>query len=138
MDYYSIISTISKYALVVIAFAFIINILKDILYYIKSENKEKIYFLRYKIEDKVYLTPIKGEISVGRSKENDIVLQDMSVSKNHFHIKKIGEKYVIIDLKSANGTRVNGENVNKKSLKNHDLIEVGSIKMRFEGKITNV
>jgi hypothetical protein len=51
----------------------------------------------------------KGESFVlGRSSTNDIKVVDMGVSRKHCHIFKVGGKFYIEDLKSTNGTRVNG------------------------------
>lgn len=48
---------------------------------------------------------------MGRSTDNDIILEADDVSRNHAEIKLRGGRYVLTDLNSANGTRVNGERV---------------------------
>ncbi len=65
-------------------------------------------------------------VAVGRLKENDISLDDESVSEDHCTIKKTAGKLVVEDLNTAFGTRVNGEPVRKQDVKVGDKIEVGS------------
>jgi FHA domain len=54
--------------------------------------------------------PFPDRISVGRALNCDIVLRDPSVSKLHAHFKVLGPgEAELTDIKSVNGTRVNGE-----------------------------
>ncbi len=138
MDYFATISTILKYILVVIVFLFTTNILKDILYYIKKESKEKVAILRFGGEDSDKVAVIRDNISVGRASENDVTIKDDSISKRQFHIKKTNKGYNLIDLKSANGTFVNGERVKSVILKNKDVIKIGDEIIVFEERIRNV
>jgi pSer/pThr/pTyr-binding forkhead associated (FHA) protein len=55
--------------------------------------------------------PLVGRITLGRDKDNDIVLEDRLVSRHHAVIQKIGEEYFLEDLDSTNGTLVNGQRV---------------------------
>jgi len=55
--------------------------------------------------------PIVSEISIGRSKENDIVIEDGMTSRKHAIIQKIKEDFFLKDLGSSNGTYVNEERV---------------------------
>ena len=138
MDYFAIISTILKYILVVIVFLFTTNILKDILYYIKKESKEKVAILRFGGEESDKIAVIRDNISVGRAAENDVTIKDDAISKRQFHIKKTNKGYNLIDLKSANGTFVNGERVKSVILKNKDVIKIGDEIIVFEERIRNV
>ncbi len=138
MDYFATISTILKYILVVIVFLFTTNILKDILYYIKKDSKEKVAILRFGGEDSDKVAVIRDNISVGRASENDVTINDDSISKRQFHIKKTNKGYNLIDLKSANGTFVNGERVKSVILKNKDVIKIGDEIIVFEERIRNV
>lgn len=138
MDYFATISTILKYILVVIVFLFTTNILKDILYYIKKESKEKVAILRFGGEDSDKVAVIRDNISVGRASENDVTIKDDAISKRQFHIKKTSKGYNLIDLKSANGTFVNGERVKSVILKNKDVIKIGDEIIVFEERIRNV
>lgn len=138
MDYFAIISTILKYIFVVIVFLFTTNILKDILYYIKKESKEKVAILRFGGEESDKIAVIRDNISVGRAAENDVTIKDDAISKRQFHIKKTNKGYNLIDLKSANGTFVNGERVKSVILKNKDVIKIGDEIIVFEERIRNV
>lgn len=138
MDYFATISTILKYILVVIVFLFTTNILKDILYYIKKESKEKVAILRFGGEESDKIAVIRDNISVGRAAENDVNIKDDAISKRQFHIKKTNKGYNLIDLKSANGTFVNGERVKSVILKNKDVIKIGDEIIVFEERIRNV
>jgi len=55
--------------------------------------------------------PLVGRITLGRSKANDIVLDDKLVSRQHAVIQKIKDEYFLEDLGSTNGTLVNGQRV---------------------------
>jgi len=51
------------------------------------------------------------EIYIGRSPENDIQIRDKSVSRNHLKLIRKEDEYFIRDLKSTNGTFVDGEKI---------------------------
>src|SRR5439155_25566299 len=55
-------------------------------------------------------------ISVGRMPESNIVLADPNVSRNHAEIRPKGTGYVVVDLESTNGTKVNGIRVHEQDL----------------------
>ncbi len=68
---------------------------------------------------------------IGRTSENDIVIDHKSISRNHAKIVQEGDGYAIIDLHSSNGVRVNGEDYGKVDLRRGDLIDLGHVRMRF-------
>jgi signal transduction histidine kinase/pSer/pThr/pTyr-binding forkhead associated (FHA) protein/ActR/RegA family two-component response regulator len=53
-----------------------------------------------------------GVSHIGRSPDNDIQIQDYSISRKHLEILRRDDKFLIEDLKSANGTLLNGERIN--------------------------
>ena len=71
-------------------------------------------------------------ISVGRMPESNIVLADPNVSRNHAEIRPQGNGYVVVDLDSTNGTRVNGVRVKEQDLADGDELAFGNTRMRFE------
>ncbi len=75
----------------------------------------------------------KNEIMIGRNAENDIVVENLAVSKLHARIVKQDEAYYIEDLNSTNGTYLNKIRITKKDLKDNDIISVGkhSIEIHF-------
>jgi pSer/pThr/pTyr-binding forkhead associated (FHA) protein len=56
---------------------------------------------------------------VGRLDDNDIVLDDVSVSRHHAVMIDTGTSYVVTDLRSANGVYVNGERVRSSASLSH-------------------
>lgn len=73
----------------------------------------------------------REEAVIGRTEDNDIAVDHRSVSRHHAKILVSGSSYRIIDMKSANGTLVNGEEYAQIELKSGDLIELGHVKLRF-------
>lgn len=74
----------------------------------------------------------KDEILAGRSLDNDFVISDISVSRKHFKIKKEGERFVISDMGSGNGIKVNGSKTTSTTLSDGDIISVGARQIKFE------
>ncbi|MBO7127689.1 FHA domain-containing protein [bacterium] len=74
----------------------------------------------------------KDEILAGRSLDNDFVISDISVSRKHFKIKKEGDRFVISDMGSGNGIKVNGSKTTSATLSDGDIISVGARQIKFE------
>ena len=74
-----------------------------------------------------------GQISIGRGKENDVVLNDIYVSHHHAVISPVHKLYQIEDLQSRNHTYINGSVLHGKAfLQNGDIIKIGCVTFRFE------
>lgn len=73
----------------------------------------------------------KDSISIGRTPENDIELKDSLISRKHTSIVKKGDKFVVYDLGSSNGTFVNRERIEMKPLDNGDVIKVGESEIHY-------
>lgn len=73
---------------------------------------------------------------IGRDAQNEIPLQDGSVSTFHAEIRCEEGKYFVHDLGSTNGIRVNGERVAEAPLANGDLVRFGNIRAKFVGEET--
>ncbi len=71
-------------------------------------------------------------ISIGRHPDSNLVLADPNVSRNHAEIRPQGERFVVVDLGSTNGTRVNGVRVDTQLLQDGDEVSFGNTRMRFE------
>ncbi len=68
----------------------------------------------------------KAEITIGRVQGNDIVLPKGNVSKRHARIVLKDSKFIIVDLKSTNGTYVNGRKITSPLVvKDSDKIYIG-------------
>lgn len=74
----------------------------------------------------------KEKILVGRSAENDIAVMDLRASRLHCRMERHGGQYLIVDLGSQNGTRLNGHLVDRSALKVGDEITVGNAHIWFE------
>lgn len=70
---------------------------------------------------------------IGRTDENDIVLNHRSISRHHAKVLREGPRIVIVDLQSANGVRVNGQDYERVELQPGDVIELGHVKLRHVG-----
>ena len=73
----------------------------------------------------------KESLCIGRTPENDIELKDSLISRRHTSIVKKGERFVVYDLGSSNGTFVNRERIESKTLENGDVIRVGDTELYF-------
>lgn len=71
-------------------------------------------------------------VTIGRLPECDIVLSDPNVSRRHSEVRRRGNDFVVIDLGSTNGTKVNGAGVRERRLADGDDITLGSTVIRFE------
>ncbi len=77
----------------------------------------------------------KESLSIGRSRESDIFLEDLAVSRLHASIINMGNgSYALRDEGSANGTKVNGQTVNKYQpypLQEGDKVQLGQTVLVF-------
>ena len=75
---------------------------------------------------------IEDRITIGRSPDNMIVVNDPSVSTYHAQLQRARETYRLQDLDSTNGTRVNGIPVAETALRFDDRIQFGAVEARYE------
>ena len=99
-------------------------------------NNPKLTVLFVKLRGKNFEID-KEVMTVGRKDENDICLKDGSVSGRHAEIYKAENEdgtvaYVLRDLGSSNGTRINSVPIEEQVLKNNDLIMFGSVEVLFD------
>lgn len=71
-------------------------------------------------------------VCIGRSEDCEIQLADKNVSRRHAEVRREGAGFVLVDLDSTNGTRVNDGRVKRRELNDGDLITVGATTVRFE------
>jgi pSer/pThr/pTyr-binding forkhead associated (FHA) protein len=71
-------------------------------------------------------------VTIGRAPDNAIVLEEPSVSSHHAELRLSGEIYILKDLGSTNGTRVNGNPVTETALRFNDRIRFGATEVRYE------
>ena len=72
-------------------------------------------------------------VVIGRLPECDIALPDPNVSRRHSEVRRRGNEFVVLDLGSTNGTKVNGTWVTgERRLNEGDEIHLGATVIRFE------
>lgn len=84
--------------------------------------------------------PKKGEvyylkskrITLGRDNKCDIRIEDSKSSRVHAELVKIRDEYVYTDLKSNNGSIINGKKIRQTNLKNKDRIIIGKTVLKYE------
>lgn len=75
-------------------------------------------------------------LSIGRIASNDVVINNLSVSRRHSIVKEEAGKFFVEDLSSVNGTFVNGVRITKKQLYDGDEIFIGNHKLIFNAPET--
>lgn len=72
-----------------------------------------------------------ARIRIGRHHEQDIVLDDPEVSRQHALLRRDGDTYNVEDLGTSNGTLVNAEPVRSVELRPDDVIRIGACSVQF-------
>lgn len=70
-------------------------------------------------------------LTIGRQEGNDIVVENLAVSSHHAKVDSIGDKFLLTDLQSKNGSFVNNELVSTHWLKHDDIITIGKHTLVF-------
>lgn len=74
-------------------------------------------------------------LTIGRHPENDLVLQDTSISSRHAELRREPDGFWIRDMGSTNKTQVNGEDIDEILLADRDKIAFGDLKaVYYEGR----
>ena len=77
----------------------------------------------------------RDEFAIGRSADNAIPLGNHTVSGHHCQIIREGDRYLIRDLGSTNGTRVNSKEIKEGTpLRPKDLVQVGAVEFLFNSE----
>lgn len=82
-------------------------------------------------DDKLIVPINKDELTMGRSSDCDIVLDERYVSRKHARICREQGAYWVEDLKSSIGISINGRRIPKEQLQNGDEIKLGAIRIIF-------
>ena len=88
-----------------------------------KENEKLVQ--EFSFEDGVYF--------IGRKEENRIVLPDKSVSRQHAQLEIKAENVTIQDLGSANGVFKNGKQIEKETIKEGDIVQIGKYSLGLKG-----
>ncbi len=75
----------------------------------------------------ISMPPHMHELVIGRGENADVVIDHRAVSRRHCAIRRVGDEFVVSDLGSTNGTRLNGTGVGKGpvSFEVGDVLELG-------------
>ena len=76
--------------------------------------------------DTLTLIELAGDALIGRHTDCDIIIDDPTVSARHAHLHEIDGGYLIEDLLSTNGVKVEGELVQKTFLREGNIFELGT------------
>lgn len=142
---FELISDILKYALVIVVYIFIFSVVKLVYLDIadtrrKSKSEEeglgylKLVTLRRDVPFKVFESySVQEDSLIGRNKKCDIFIPDPYLSKQHARIFFKDAEFYIEDLKSTNGTSVNGKKIGVRpvKLKDCDKISIGHLNFLF-------
>ena len=78
-------------------------------------------------------TLLAGErMTIGRSRECEIVIDDPNVSRRHAELRKTIDGWMVVDLGSTNGVKLNGKRVREEVLRPGDSITLGLIELGFD------
>jgi hypothetical protein len=81
-----------------------------------------------------HFLPEGERTSIGRSPDNDIFLDDVTVSRKHAVLIRRGDEFFIEDLGSLNGTYVNRKRIESARLESGDEVQVGKYRLTFMTK----
>jgi hypothetical protein len=75
---------------------------------------------------------LSGETIIGRRLTCGVCLHHWSIAGSHARIRAVGDRYVLEDHNTANGSMVNGKRVQSAELAPGDVVQVGMVELRFE------
>ncbi len=75
---------------------------------------------------------IGEQLRIGKAPDNDVVLDDPTVSRNHLVVRRQGDAFVVQDQGSTNGTFIDGAQIREGFLRAGALLEVGDVQLRFQ------
>jgi len=97
-----------------------------------SQNKESFPKNAFLIVDGVKVFPlIDPVINIGRRLDNQLVIDDPRISRNHAQLRAIKGRYVIFDLNSTGGTFVNGQRTSQSVMYPGDVISLAGVPLVF-------
>ncbi len=75
-------------------------------------------------------------LTIGRTADNTLVIEDPAVSGHHARIEKVQAVFFLEDLKSTNGTAINGHPITRHQLRDADVITIGQHRLVFQENAT--
>lgn len=106
---------------------------------IKNRNQSEKIMDGYLITaDEAYHQITKMITNIGRREDNDLVIDNLRVSRIHAQIRQINLKHVLFDLDSTTGTKVNGVKIRQHALKHGDVIEIADVPIIYGTSADNI
>lgn len=101
---------------------------------VREQNKALAYLITQDETARCY--PItSATCRIGRSRDNEITIDDSSVSRRHAEIRRtFNGQFVLYDRQSTNGVFINNHKVTTQNLVEGDIIEIGDVFLRFTQK----
>ena len=78
------------------------------------------------------LIELRGRVTVGKSSDNNVVIDDPSVSGHHCEFQGSSMGFKLADLGSTNGTFVNDKRVTSHDLVDNDNVKLGKVRFKFK------
>jgi non-ribosomal peptide synthetase component F len=95
-------------------------------------NAEEPARLLIRLDGKTAVWHLLGRrTTIGRTAENDVRIDAEFISRHHAVALRDGDDTVIEDLQSTNGTYVNGERISRRTLRDGDLVTLGTMELHF-------
>lgn len=73
----------------------------------------------------------KKHINIGRTSDNDIILDNRGVSRRHARLEFSGDEAIVLDNESLNGTFVNSRKITEERLRENDVIRIGKFDLEY-------
>jgi hypothetical protein len=83
------------------------------------------------VEGKRHFPMTDDELTIGRRLDNNLILEDRHVSRSHARLEVIKGQYVIVDLDSTAGSRVNGRLITRHTLRPGDIISIAAVQLIY-------
>jgi pSer/pThr/pTyr-binding forkhead associated (FHA) protein len=94
----------------------------------EKNNNEEMPVNAFLIVNGSDVFPLKKNIvTIGRMEDNDLVIQEIRISRYHAQLRATKGQYTLVDLKSTGGISVNGEKINQVILYPGDVISLAGI-----------
>jgi len=98
----------------------------------ESEGSDSIPESAFLIVDGVKVFPLtQAVVNIGRRLDNQLVIDDPRISRNHAQLRAIKGRFVVFDLNSTGGTFVNGQRTSQSVMYPGDVISLAGVPLVF-------